>query len=404
VTATVLSVDRLWKSYPDWTAAPRTLRGALAGRSPLLRGRRGRRWALRDVSLELGAGHSLGLVGPNGAGKSTLLRLVSGVGRPTRGRLWSHPDTASILSLGTAFDLQLTGRENAFTAALVFGLTRAQASAALPEMLAFSELEDYVDSPVRTYSEGMKLRLAFSIVATVRPRLLVLDEVLTVGDAGFRAKCEQRITELRNEGASLVLASHAGEEIIRACERALWLQHGAVRAFGDAGAVVEEYERAFHEAAVARTPVGAGRDAAGLALGENRFGTQEATLYDVHVDPRVRSGDPFHVAFSIAAETPIEEPLLTVALSRAADDLVVVDLASHAQGFTLGRRVREARVALTVERLDLSAGDYVVAVGLYERDWEVTYDYHYGVYALRVEGPSGGKGVLFPPHAWTRTG
>ncbi|HXE46229.1 MAG TPA: ATP-binding cassette domain-containing protein, partial [Conexibacter sp.] len=174
---TVLRFDGVWKAYRDWTQPPRTLRGALAQRAPLSGRRRPKRWALRDLTLELAPGASLGVIGHNGAGKSTFLRLAAGLGRPTRGQIAVHPETSAVLSLGASFDDQLTGRENALTAALVAGMRRQEAQRLLPAMVDFADLGDFVSSPVRTYSEGMKLRLAFGTIAALEPRLLILDEV-----------------------------------------------------------------------------------------------------------------------------------------------------------------------------------------------------------------------------------
>jgi len=411
--STSLRLQGVWKSYPDWSGQPRTLRGVLARRVPLVRGRQAaRRWALRDVSHDLGAGRSLGLIGHNGAGKSTLLRLISGLGRPTRGAVSVHPETASVLNLGASFDPLLTGRENAFTAGLVAGLTRREALDALPGMLEFSELTEFADSPVRTYSEGMKLRLGFSVTAGLEPRLLVLDEVLSVGDLSFRLKCQERIAELRHSGTSLVLASHSAEEIAKTCEHVLWLHHGEVRASGDADTILADYEDSVTAASRAATPVGAGRDDGPLRLGENRFGSQEVTIEEVRVggvraggEPaRMRSGEPLRIAVTMAThEGPVDEPIVVVTLRRASDETALLDVSTQGTGFEVGRGVRNATVELVLERLDLAAGDYALDVGVYRQDWEHAYDNHHAAYPLRVEGGSGGKGFVLPPLRWSRS-
>lgn len=403
-----MRLERVWKAYPDWSGSPSTLRAMISTRRRrATRGGQGRRWALRDVAVELEQGQSLALVGHNGAGKSTLLRLLSGIGRPTRGTVAIDRDTASVLNLGAAFDFELTGAENAYTSALVAGFSRGQARAMVPEILEFSELGDYVDAPVRTYSEGMKLRLAFSSVAVVRPRLLVLDEVLAVGDGSFRAKCAARIAELQEAGTSVVLASHSMEEVVRTCERAMWLQHGSVRAIGDAATVVGEYERAVHEDAIASTPVGGGRDSSGLQLGENRFGTQEATIEGVRFGTpptqraRIRSGGRLDIELELRAANTITDPVVAVSIRRPGDETPLIDLTTPDAGFELGR-VHTTTLALRIERLDLCAGDYKLDVGVYRREWETTYDVHRAAYDVRVDGPSGGKGLLAAPCRWER--
>lgn len=404
----VLRFEGVWKAYPDWSRQPRTLRGIFARRVPVLGGsKRPKRWALRDLSLDLTPGGSLGIIGHNGAGKSTFLRLATGLSRPTRGRLAVHPDTAAVLNLGSSFDMQLTGQENAFTAALVAGMTRQEALRRLPSMLDFAELEEFVEFPVRTYSEGMKLRLAFGVVAALQPRLLILDEVLAVGDLAFRQKCQDRIAELRDGGTSLVLASHSLEEVAENCDQVAWLHRGDLRAIGDVDSVVEEYESASMEQTYERTPVGGARDENGLRLRENRFGSQEMTVESVKVHGlspagAVRTGDPLRVSATVLArEEAINDPIVVVSLRRAGDHAVIFDLSTRADGFTLGRQVRSTGITLSINRLDLPVGDYAIDIGVFEAAWEHAYDYHWQTYPLRVEGPVGGSGLLVPEHRWS---
>jgi lipopolysaccharide transport system ATP-binding protein len=407
----VLRFERVWKSYPDWgSKQPRTLRGIFARRVPVLGGsKRAKRWALQDLTLELASGSSLGVIGHNGAGKSTFLRLAAGLGRPTRGHVEVHSDTAAVLNLGSSFDPQLTGRENALTAALVAGMTRRQASQCLPAILDFSELDEFITSPVRTYSEGMKLRLAFSVVATLQPRLLILDEVLAVGDLAFRQKCQDRIAELREGGTGLVLASHSLDEIASNCEQVVWLHRGTLRAIGDVDAVIEEYETASSEATYERTPVG-GQQENGLRLRENRFGSQEMTIESVEIHGlsptgAIRSGESLSVdATVIAKDAEIRDPIVVVSMRRAGDQAVIFDLSTRADGFTVGRTVRSAQVTLAIDRLELPAGDYALDVGVFEAAWEHAYDYHWQSYPVRVEGVVGGSGLLLPRHQWSLNG
>jgi lipopolysaccharide transport system ATP-binding protein len=320
-----------------------------------------------------------------------------------------HGDAATVLNLGTSFDPQLTGRENALTAALLAGLSRREAAAALPRALEFAELEEFAAAPLRTYSEGMRLRLAFGVIAQLRPRLLVLDEVLAVGDLAFRAKCQERMEELREDGTSIVLASHSFDEIRRICDQAIWLHHGLVRAHGDVDTVIGEYEQAVHEATISATPVGSGRDDRGLALGENRFGTQEVTLEEIliaglpaHHATVLRTGDPLELSVLLRANRgPVDDPIVAVSLRRSADAEMIFDCSTRSAGVTLGSRMTEARIRLAIGHLDLPGGDYALDVGVFERDWEYAYDYHYGAYPVRVEGGSGGKGILLPPQEWS---
>jgi lipopolysaccharide transport system ATP-binding protein len=402
----VLELEGVWKAYrerghpPGWG----TLRGLVVGGER--RRRRSLLWALRDVSFTVPTGRGLALIGHNGAGKSTLLRLASGLGRPTRGRIAAESDTASVLNLGATFDLQLTGAENAVTSAMVNGYSRREAEAAVPEMLAFSELEDFADASVRTYSDGMKLRLAFGVLTHRRPRLLVIDEVLSIGDAAFRSRCRERIDEMRAQGTSLLLASHVSEDVLASCEDAVWLHRGEVRARGDAEDVLAAYEDAVREATVSRTPVGAPSDG-GLVLGENRFGSQEIVIESVtvrgHAAGTVRAGEPLDVTLALAVRGErVEDAIVGVAVRRAADEAIVLDTTSDGQDLGPGPRKHRFEVRLTIDRVDLAGGEYLLDAGVYEHGWDHAYDFHYAAYPLTVEGPHGGKGVVVPPARWTR--
>ncbi|HET6305055.1 MAG TPA: ABC transporter ATP-binding protein, partial [Myxococcota bacterium] len=200
----VLQVAGVSKRFVRRTARPPTLKRAVLeglGR----RGPRGIFWALRDVDLELRAGETLGLIGANGSGKSTLLRLMAGLGRPTRGRITRHRRVDAMLSLGESFDLRLSGRENALTASILAGFSRREARARLDEIVAFAELGGFLDEPLRTWSDGMRLRLAFAVATATRPEVLLIDEVLSVGDVQFQAKCLERARDLQARGVALVL-------------------------------------------------------------------------------------------------------------------------------------------------------------------------------------------------------
>ena len=385
----VLELRGVWKRYRDRTRGRRTVR------RPHSLSRRAYRWALQDVSLTLAAGEALGLVGHNGAGKSTLLRLASGLGRATRGDVAVDPRTQSVLNLGTTFDHELSGRENAYTSMLIAGLDPRPAGAKVEEVLDFAELGDFADAPVRTYSDGMRLRLAFGAVAVSDPKLLLLDEVLAVGDLAFRRRCEDRIGQLREGGTSLLLVSHSLEEIGATCGRTAWLHRGELRAVGATGEVLEAYRGAMERRTQERTPAG-----------EDVHGSQEVRVTEVVVagpggDAATVPGGPLTVRLRLAAERPIDEPIVVVSLRRRQDEVLVLDLSTRAAGTRLGRGLTEAEVVLRIDALAVPGGEYLVDVGVFETDWEYAYDFQKGRSILRVDGPVAGAGVLLPPHTWT---
>jgi ABC-type polysaccharide/polyol phosphate transport system ATPase subunit len=198
-------------------------------------------WALRDISLRLARGESLGLIGRNGSGKSTLLRLIAGISRPTSGRVVTNGRVSALLELGAGFHPQITGRENALLNAALLGLSLKEARQALPEMIAFSELGDFIDQPMRTYSSGMYVRLGFAVAVHVRPEILLVDEVLAVGDAEFQSKCYAHMEELRSKGVTIIIASHDLPSIQRYTDRVVLLEHGQMELVGRPADVLHAY-------------------------------------------------------------------------------------------------------------------------------------------------------------------
>lgn len=199
-------------------------------------------WALRNVDLTVYRGETLGIVGRNGAGKSTLLKVVSKVLKPTSGRAVTRGTVAPILELGTGFDYELTGMENIELNALLLGRSRREVEEKKDEIIEFSGLSEFVHSPVRSYSSGMMARLGFSIATAWKPDLLILDEVLAVGDSRFIRRCEQRIEDLHSGGTTMLMVSHSANAIRTNCERAIWLEGGEIRARGDTEEVLQAYD------------------------------------------------------------------------------------------------------------------------------------------------------------------
>ena len=219
---------------------PRTLQEAV------LHGLRGLRpvecfWALRDVSFTVAPGKMVGIMGANGAGKSTLLRLIGGVGRPDEGQIHVNGRIGALLDLGAGFHPDLTGRENVYINGVISGLSRREVSQSFDSIVHFAELEDFIDSPLRVYSTGMQMRLAFAIAAHIEPELLLIDEVLAVGDISFQQKCIQRIERFKSQGCTILLVSHEPALIIDLCDEAIWLRAGKMASYGKAAVVTEQY-------------------------------------------------------------------------------------------------------------------------------------------------------------------
>lgn len=198
-------------------------------------------WALRKVSFTVAPGRMVGVIGRNGAGKSTLLRLIGGIGRPDEGRVTVHGRLDALLGLGAGFHHDLTGRENVYISAVVNGLTRREVAREFDSIVAFAELEEFIDFPLRTYSTGMHMRLAFAVATHTHPQVLLIDEVLVVGDVAFQRKCFDRINQFKTEGCTIVVVSHDTGLITKTCDEALWLHAGRLMAHGPANEVVDQY-------------------------------------------------------------------------------------------------------------------------------------------------------------------
>jgi len=198
-------------------------------------------WALREVSFEIVAGETFGIIGPNGAGKSTVLKLMARILEPTSGEVTVRGRISPLLELGAGFHPELTGRENVYLNAALFGVSQAEAQDRYDQIVEFSELRDFIDAPLKHYSSGMYMRLGFAVAANIIPDVLLVDEFLAVGDEAFQKKCLSKIEEFRREGRTIVFVSHSLRTVEDLCSRALWLDHGRVEAIGPTADVVERY-------------------------------------------------------------------------------------------------------------------------------------------------------------------
>jgi len=365
-------------------------------------------WALRDVSFSVGPGEMLGVIGANGAGKSTLLRLLGGVGRPTAGSIQVNGRIGALLDLGGGFLGDLTGRENAVLAGVVAGLLKSEIVARMDEIVAFAELEDYIDHPVRTYSTGMMMRLAFAVAVHTDPRVLLVDEFLSVGDLAFQAKCNARIKSLRAGGCAIVMVSHGMDQVRQLCDRALWLKHGEVAAFGSSDVVARLFETEMKNETLRRTPSVERRTLDGgvdLVAGENRFGTFGMEIRSVEFRPgkSLRPGEPLSVVIGYVARSKIPAPVFVVSIMRD-DGTLCLDTSTQLAREEVPDLHGEGAIRFTMDRLDLGPGNYFLDVGVFESEWEHAYDYHWHAYPFTVEGTPDSKGFLAPPCRWKLEG
>ncbi len=237
----VLQFQSVSKKFTLHHERPRSFQEAVVGCLKRSKGRKEEFWALRDFSLSVEPGEVVGIIGNNGAGKSTILKLAARIIEPTAGKVIVNGRVGALLELGVGFHHDLTGRENIYLSGAILGMSRREIDALVENIVEFTEMDQFIDIPVKHYSSGMLVRLGFSVAVSVKPSVLLVDEVLAVGDFSFRKKCLRRIQEMREEGTAILYVSHALDEVRRLCHRAIWLEAGVVQAEGDPEEVIRTY-------------------------------------------------------------------------------------------------------------------------------------------------------------------
>ena len=308
-------------------------------------------WALRDVSFEVMTGETLGIIGDNGAGKSTLLKILAGTLPPTSGEVECHGRVAALLELGAGFHPEFTGRQNIYLNAALLGLEEHEIRAREKEIISFAELEDFIDQPVKTYSSGMYVRLAFAIAVQVDPDILIVDEALSVGDQSFQKKSIDRILEFRDKGKTILFCSHSMYHVTHLCQRALWLDHGRIKMIGEARQVVQAYEDWSREKLKAQK--------------KPEKEVSSPAPYQIRIQgPRERQlkvFDSLEVSFSYFGPREAKEFCLGFALIR--NDEVTV-FASSTQYQKLSAPGPEGQAKLRFPRLPLLSGSYRLVIVL----------------------------------------
>ena len=399
--ATTLKVSGLGKEYRLFQSPQQRLWSLLGGR----RNYRSH-WALRGVSLELKRGQCLGLIGDNGAGKSSLLKLLAGTMQPSEGQIARSGRVTALLELGAGFHPDFTGRQNLYFGGSLIGITGAQMQGLEAGIIAFAELHEAIDRPVKTYSSGMVVRLAFALVTAMEPELLIIDEALAVGDQHFQKKCVERIEAFRNNGCTILFCSHSLYHVRQLCDAALWLDKGTQRAFGPTDEVLGAYEafvRAQDDGNTTTLPTAVPELAPPRTSGQPGPGT--AGIVSVHVADLNGSPTPLlqgpDLEVTVVAQAPAGEcPSIGVMLEQA-HGVGVTSVTTHNDGVAplpLGEGRWRARVRFPA--LAVHTGEYVLSVYLFDSQGLVVYEQwmrcvHFRhVYALSMPG------LVRLPHVW----
>lgn len=380
-------------------------------------------WALRGADLQIAPGETVGLIGRNGSGKSTFLQMIAGTLTPTEGSVEVRGRVAALLELGSGFNPEFTGRENVYLNGAILGLTTEEIDASLDRILAFADIGAFIEQPIRNYSSGMVVRLAFAVQAQVNPQLLIVDEALSVGDAKFQAKCFARLKQLKEDGASILFVSHSADQIVQHCDRALLIDAGAVRMAGQPKHVVNAYydllfgtnSAESSDADEAATAGVAGSDApasfapafsngdagAGFEQRPNynphefRWGDAAARILDFDLStttgaypPVVESGSELRLMLRIRFERDVFRPILGVTI-KTAEGVAVYGCNSEYQPFPGWEHAGSAGSVVDVAavfRAGLADGDYFISVGVASRGEEdvVPHDRRYDSIHFKV--------------------
>jgi lipopolysaccharide transport system ATP-binding protein len=361
-------------------------------------------WALRDVSFNIEKGQSLGLVGHNGAGKSTALKLITRILEPTSGRVSMNGRVAALLELGSGFHPDLSGRENVFLNGSLLGFSRREMRAKLPEIVEFSEIDDFIDTEVKHYSSGMYTRLAFAVATAVDPDILITDEVLAVGDEAFQRKCMERIYRFRQLGKTIIFVSHALDTVRTLCDTAVWLDRGQARQVGPAGAVIDAYLADVNrkEQSQARA-ADQGDEAYGRRHGSREVEIIGIELLDGHGSERAvfQTHEPLTVRVSYVAHQPIHNPIFGVALHHEGGFWLNGPNTGF-DGLDIPLIEGAGYVDYRIPSLPLLAGRYLVSAAVVDSTMLHTYDSHDRMYRLTVQSDElrDRYGAVAIPHQW----
>ena len=364
--------------------------------------------ALEEVSFEVARGESFGLIGGNGSGKSTLLKLVAGMLRPTTGELAVDGRVAALIELGSGFHPEISGRENVYINGAILGLARREIDRRYRDIVEFSGLAEFMEEPVKNYSSGMYVRLGFAVAIHTDPDVLLVDEVLAVGDEAFAHRCIRRIEEFLAAGRTLLLVSHSLDLVAELCDRVLWLDRGHQRLTGDPRRVIDAYRQAVaeQEGAEHLAAARANQEEAGEVL---RWGSGQAEITTVRLlGPdgseryHLQSGDRAVFEIHARAARPLTDFVFGIAVNTPRG-FECWGTNTDLEGFVPGELAGDVVVRVTCPALRLAPGEYSVDVAIHARDG-APYDYRRRALGFTVTAATGGVGVYFPEHRWEFTG
>lgn len=364
-----------------------------------LRGRKEDFWAVRDVSFEVRRGEALGIIGHNGAGKSTILKLLSNITAPSSGEIMINGRLSALIEVGSGFHPELTGRENIYLNGSILGMTRRHITERLDSIVDFAGVRQFLDTPVKRYSSGMYVRLGFSIAAHLDPDILLLDEVLAVGDAAFQEKCLQRIAEMKRAGITIVFISHDLGAVERLCDRVLLMQKGEIIAGGAAREIVAQYQT------VAASFKSASKTNAPMANQEKLAEVRALSFHDTkgHEATALRTGDPFIARLDFLSHARLKDVVFEL-FFYSADGEQQCQFTTEVSGSRIDLEPGPGTIEFDGPGLGLLPGIYYTDVVIKERGSPKFFDWtQYNYTALRVDPGKLVRGKYYVPHGWRLT-
>jgi ABC-type polysaccharide/polyol phosphate transport system ATPase subunit len=389
--------------------------------------------AVRNVSFKVPRGSTYGIIGRNGSGKSTMLKMVAGITKPTEGTVAVEGRISALIELGAGFHPEISGRENVFINGIMLGLTKREVTNRFDEIVDFAELRDFIDAPVKTYSSGMYMRLGFAVAINVDPDVLLIDEVLAVGDEAFTHKCLDKFAEFRRRNKTILLVTHSLNLVEKFCDDVLWLDSGRIRGEGDPRRVVSAYvtdvarteelnlaasdararARAAQPTESAPTSAAAAGEVGAAAAppadmfksSEGRWGSREVEIAEVRLlgedgTPKqvFGSGDQATVEMRVRSHEPVEDVVFGIGIFNA-DGICCYGTNTDIEELEFAEFSGEQRVTFRIESLDMVEGTYKLDVAAHRVDG-YPYDYHRQLYSFRVKSRTKDVGIYRPPHTW----
>jgi ABC-type polysaccharide/polyol phosphate transport system ATPase subunit len=405
------NVSKIYRRYSARRFA--TLKSALLGRSLMRELQPDETFmALKDVSFRVPKGSAFGVIGRNGSGKSTALKVVAGITKPTTGAVRVDGRVSALIELGAGFHPEISGRENVFINGIMLGLSKREIERRFDDIVDFAELRDFIDAPVKTYSSGMYMRLGFAVAINVNPDVLLVDEVLAVGDEAFTHKCLDKFRDFRRRGKTILLVTHMLSLVERLCDEAVWLDGGEKRADGDSKRVVDAYLTAVDQSEERSLAATAGHllsspvPAANMFQAtEGRWGSGDVEIvrvtllaHDGQPSFVFQTGEAMSIRLSIRAARPTSDFVFGIGLFNA-DGVCCFGTNTELEHMQPEQLSGDAEVTFGIEALDLVEGTYKLDVAVHKQDG-APYDYHRLLYTLRVASRSPGVGIFRPRHHW----